>query len=224
MFRRIVFASVLTAMLCTGVVFANELDPALPPYHAASGVFGAIKAAGSDTLNNLMALWTEGFRSKYPGVTTAVEAKGSSTAVPALIESLAQFGPMSRKMKPKEIDAFERKFGYKPSVVRVAVDALAIFVHKDNPVGCLTLQQLDAVFSSTRKGGAPRDRSRSGENWGSLENGRTCLSPCTVVTRLQGLMVFLKRLPCLAGISKTALRNSQDRPQWCRVKPLASTQ
>jgi phosphate transport system substrate-binding protein len=157
LFKRVFFSVVLATLPAVCTVFAVEPDPELPAYRAVSGVSGNLKAVGSDTLNNLMALWSEGFKSKYPNVKISVEGKGSSTAPPALIEATAQFGPMSREMKPKEIDSFEKKFGYKPSVIRVAVDALAVFVHKDNPIGCLTLKQLDAMFSSTRKGGAAQE-------------------------------------------------------------------
>ncbi len=141
-----------------------DLDPKLPDYKVAQGISGTIKSIGSDTLNNLMALWTEGFRSFYPGVKIEVEGKGSSTAPPALIAGTAHFGPMSREMKAKEVDEFEKKFGYKPARIRVAVDSLAVFVHKDNPIDCLNLQQLDAIFSKTRKGGAPKDMT----TWGDL--------------------------------------------------------
>ncbi len=154
MFKRVLLLAVMATLLAAGTIFAVELDPNLSAYQVVSGVSGNLKAVGSDTLNNLMALWSEGFKAKYPNVKISVEGKGSSTAPPALIEGTAQFGPMSREMKPKEIDAFEKKFGYKPSVVRVAVDALAVFVHKDNPIRCLTLKQLDAIFSrySERRG------------------------------------------------------------------------
>jgi phosphate transport system substrate-binding protein len=136
---------------------AVALDPKLADYKAASGVSGSLKSIGSDTLNNLMTLWAEGFRSVYPNVKIEIEGKGSSTAPPALIAGTAQFGPMSRPMKGAEIDGFEKKFGYKPTAIRVAVDALAVFVHKDNPVKCLSLQQVDAIFSKTRKGGNDKD-------------------------------------------------------------------
>jgi phosphate transport system substrate-binding protein len=115
-------------------------------------------------LNNLMALWSEGYRSSYPGVQIEIEGKGSTTAPPALIEGTAQFGPMSREMKSEEEGAFEKKHGYKPARVRVAVDALAVFVHKDNPVKGLTLQQIDAIFSKTRKGGFAKEI----RTWGDL--------------------------------------------------------
>ncbi len=143
---------------------ATAIDPKLPDYKAASGVSGSLKSIGSDTLNNLMTLWAEGFRSVYPNVKIEIEGKGSSTAPPALIAGTAQFGPMSRPMKGKEVDDFEKKFGYKPTPIRTAVDALAVFVHKDNPIACLTLQQVDAVFSKTRKGGLNQDIA----TWGQL--------------------------------------------------------
>jgi phosphate transport system substrate-binding protein len=154
---------VLGLVLVSGAV-ALDVDPKLQPYKAVSGVSGKVKSIGSDTLNNLMALWSEGFKSNYPGVQIEIEGKGSSTAPPALIEGTAQFGPMSREIKAKEIEAFENKYGYKPAHFRVAVDALAVFVHKDNPIQCLTLKQVDAIFSKNRKGGFAKDIT----TWGDL--------------------------------------------------------
>lgn len=130
------------------------VDPELPEYKPTSGVSGNLNSIGSDTLNNLMTLWAEAFKAIYPNVNIGIEGKGSSTAPPALIEGTAQLGPMSRPMKGTEIDQFEAKFGYKPTEVAVAVDALAIYVNKDNPLRELTMKQADGIFSSTRKTGA----------------------------------------------------------------------
>src|SRR5499426_735685 len=129
------------------------VDPALKPYEKVSGVSGNLNSVGSDTLNNLMTLWAEAFKAQYPNIKIGIEGKGSSTAPPALIEGTAQFGPMSRPMKNEEIDNFEKKFGYKPTGVPTALDSLGVFVHKDNPIKSLTLQQIDAIFSKSRKGG-----------------------------------------------------------------------
>jgi phosphate transport system substrate-binding protein len=131
-----------------------------------AGVSGNLNSIGSDTLNNLMTLWAEGFQAAYPNVKIQIEGKGTSTAPPALIEGTAQLGPMSRSMKQAEIDLFEAKYGYKPTEIKVAIDALAVYVHKDNPVKSLTLNQVDAIFSSTLKGGGPAI-----ERWG--ETGMT---------------------------------------------------
>jgi phosphate transport system substrate-binding protein len=133
------------------------VDAGLPAYGTTSGVSGTLSAVGSDTLNNVMTLWSEGFRGHYPSVKTQIEGKGSSTAPPALIEGTAQIGPMSREMKPSEVDAFEQKFGYEPTRIRVAIDALAVYVHKDNPVAHLTLPEVDAIFSKTRACGHSED-------------------------------------------------------------------
>jgi phosphate transport system substrate-binding protein len=152
------------AVFLAAPVLALDVDPKIAPYKKVSGVSGNVKSIGSDTLNNLMTMWSEGFRSLYPSVKVEIEGKGSSTAPPALIEGTAQFGPMSREMKSGEVDAFEKKFGYKPARVSVAVDALAVFVHKDNPIKGLTLQQVDAIFSKNRKGGYPKDI----VTWGDL--------------------------------------------------------
>jgi len=141
-----------------------KVDELLPTYAPAQGVAGAIKSVGSDTLNNLMTLWAEAFKRVYPNVEIEIEGKGSSTAPPALIAGSATFGPMSREMKQAEIDEFERKFGYKPTALPVAVDMLAVYVHRDNPIPGLSLAQVDAIFSKTRKRGSPSEI----VNWGQL--------------------------------------------------------
>ncbi len=161
--HRSLFILVALLFLATSAM-AVDLDPKLPVYSKVSGISGNLKSIGSDTLNNLMTLWSEGFRAQYPAVKIEIEGKGSSTAPPALIEGTAQFGPMSREMKTKEIEEFEKKYGYKPSRIRTAVDSLAVFVHKDNPISSLTLQQVDAIFSKNRKGGYPKDI----VTWGDL--------------------------------------------------------
>ena len=112
-------------------IAADDMDPRYKPYQSTSGVSGTLKSIGSDTLNNLMTLWAEDFRKIYPGVKIEIEGKGSSTAPPALIAGTAQFGPMSRPMKPSEADEFEKKFGYKPTALGTSIDMLAVYVHKD---------------------------------------------------------------------------------------------
>lgn len=142
-------------VLAGSSVFAadSHLDPALPDYKVVSGVSGNLNSVGSDTLNNLMVLWAEGFKKSYPNVNIQIEGKGSATAPPALIQGTAQIGPMSRPMKAEEIDAFEKKYNYKPTAVKVSIDALAIFAHKDNPLKGITMKQVDGLFSKTRKKG-----------------------------------------------------------------------
>jgi phosphate transport system substrate-binding protein len=156
------------AALVTLPAFAQtvQVDKRLPSYKPAQGVSGTVKSVGSDTLNNLMTLWAEEFKKNYPNVQIEIEGKGSSTAPPALIAGAANFGPMSRTMKDQEIDDFEKKFGYKPTAVQTSIDVLAVYVHKDNPVAKqgLTLQQVDAIYSSSRKGGGAKDI----KTWGQL--------------------------------------------------------
>ncbi len=149
----ICLSSLLLAALPALAEDKSHLDPALPAYKAVSGISGNLNSIGSDTLNNLMTLWAEGFKKAYPNVNVQIEGKGSSTAPPALIEGTAQIGPMSRPMKAEEIDAFEKKHGYKPTEVKVAIDALAVFAHKDNPMKGLSMKQVDGIFSKTRKKG-----------------------------------------------------------------------
>ena len=152
-------AASIVAVSVASIVSADDskVDAALPDYKKVSGVSGNLSSIGSDTLNNLMTFWAEEFRKQYPNVNIQIEGKGSSTAPPALTESTANLGPMSREMKSNEIAAFEAKHGYKPTKVAVAIDALAVFVHKDNPIKGLSMAQVDAIFSSTRKCGADKD-------------------------------------------------------------------
>lgn len=151
------------AMLAAAVSMAfsastiADVDPALPEYTKASGVSGNLSSVGSDTLANLMTLWAEEFKRVYPNVNIQIQAAGSSTAPPALSEGTSNFGPMSRKMKDKETAAFEAKYGYKATPIRVAIDALAVYAHKDNPIEGLTIPQVDAIFSATRKCGYSED-------------------------------------------------------------------
>lgn len=146
--------SVLGASVATAAV---SVDEALPTYKKASGISGNLSSVGSDTLANLMTLWAENFKRHYPNVNIQIQAAGSSTAPPALTEGTSNLGPMSRKMKDKELEAFESKFGYKPTPIPVAIDALAVYVHKDNPIKGMDIKDVDAVFSSTRKCGSNTD-------------------------------------------------------------------
>lgn len=146
------------------VVAQTEPDSALPDYVKQSGTSGNIISVGSDTLANLMTLWAEEFKRLYPNVNIQIQAAGSSTAPPALIEGTSNLGPMSRMMTQGEIAAFETKHGYKPTAVGVAIDALAVYVHKDNPIKGMTIAEVDAVFSATRKCGHSEDI----KTWGQL--------------------------------------------------------
>jgi len=143
---------------------AMKVDASLATYKSTGGVSGNLSSVGSDSMNNLMTLWGEGFGKFYPNVKLQIEGKGSSTAPPALIAGTAQLGPMSREMKGTEVDQFEKKFGYKPVGLRTSVDALAIFVNKDNPIKCLTVEQADAIFSKSRRQGYKEDI----KTWGQL--------------------------------------------------------
>jgi phosphate transport system substrate-binding protein len=184
---------------------AVQLDPALQSYKQVSGISGSLKSIGSDTLNNLMTLWAEGFRAQYPNVQIEIEGKGSTTAPPALVAGTSQFGPMSRPMKGAEIDSFEKKFGYKPTALRTAVDALAVYVHKDNPIKCMTLQQVDAVFSKTRRGGEKADIT----TWGQLGlTGDWASKPISLYGRnsASGTYGYFKEVALFNGDYKDAVK------------------
>lgn len=183
---------------------AIRVDETLPDYKPASGISGKLSSIGSDTLNNLMTYWAEDFKKFYPNVSIEIEGKGSSTAPPALISGTAQLGPMSRKMKAEEVDAFEKKYGYKPRLIGVSIDALAVYVSKDNPIKSLTLQQVDSIFSATRK--------RGGQNittWGQLGlTGEWASKPISLYGRnsASGTYGFFKELSLLNGDYKGSVK------------------
>lgn len=156
MLKRSLFVAVATLGASTAMADAS-VDKRIPLYLKDSGVAGTLSSVGSDTLANLMTFWSEEFKRSYPNVNFQIQAAGSSTAPPALSNRSSNFGPMSRAMKDKEIAKFEKAFGYKPTAFKVAVDALAVYVHKDNPIQSLTIPQVDAIFSSARKCGASED-------------------------------------------------------------------
>ncbi len=172
-----------TALLVTSLAYGQtvKVEAGIPAYSRTSGVSGNLSSVGSDTLNNLMTLWAEGFQKQYPNVRIQIEGKGSSTAPPALISGTAQLGPMSRTMRPTEIDEFEKKYGYEPTVVRVAVDALAVYVNKDNPLQQLTLQQVDAIFSKGRACGAKKAINTWSE--AGVQDGRFATRPISLYGR-----------------------------------------
>ncbi len=146
---------------------ASNIDKNLSGYAKTSGVSGNLSSVGSDTLGNLMTFWAEEFKRLYPNVNIQIQTSGSSTAPLALTEGTSNMGPISRKMKSEEIEAFHERHGYKPTAIPVAIDALAVYVHKDNLINGMSIPEVDAVFSSTRK-------CRHKENidtWGQLGMG-----------------------------------------------------
>ena len=192
----------LVAALLSWAVVAGaqtlEVDSRIKPYQKVSGISGNASSIGSDTMNNLMALWLEAFRKYYPNVKIQIEGKGSSTAPPGLIEGTAQFGPMSRAMKPTEQDKFEEAFGYEPTSLSTSLDALAVFVNKDNPIGGLSLPQVDAIFSRTLKGGA----AESIATWGQLGlTGQWANAPISLYGRnsASGTYGYFKKVALFKG-------------------------
>jgi phosphate transport system substrate-binding protein len=140
-------AAVVVNVVIAAGASAEGLDSDLPVYRTVGELSGRIHSVGSDTMGGLMKRWSEGFKELYPNVTIEIESKGSGTAPAALVEGTSQLGPMSRPMESGELDAFNKKYGYGPSSFPVSVDALAVYVNKNNPIQCLTLQQLDQIFS-----------------------------------------------------------------------------
>ncbi|MEO6327081.1 MAG: phosphate ABC transporter substrate-binding protein [Thermoanaerobaculia bacterium] len=180
------------------------VDAAIPAYKRTSGVSGNLNSIGSDTLNNLMTYWAEGYKKLYPNVNIQIEGKGSTTAPPALIEGTAQLGPMSRDMKGAEIDKFEAKYKVKPTRIRVALDGIAVYVNRDNPLDKLTFKQVDAIFSATRKRGG-----KDVKTWGDLGlSGEWASKPVSLYGRnsASGTYGYFKDHALLNGDYKNSVK------------------
>ncbi len=211
--NRIAATVVLTFAALPAFAGGPSVDPNLPHYEKTTGVRGTLGAAGSDTMLELQTLMAEAFRKIYPQVKIQVEGKGSSTAPPALIEGTVQLGDMSRKMKPTETDAFEERFGYEPTRFDVALDTLAVFVNKDNPIESMTLEQVDSVFSKTRRCGAPADVS----TWGGLGlGGHHAGAPISLYGRnaASGTYGYFKKHALCKGDYKYSVK---EQPWWASV-------
>ncbi len=202
---------ILLSICFIGASFVNsawsgtvQVDPSIAGYKKVQGISGNLSSVGSDTLNNLMTFWTEKFREFYPNVNIQVEGKGSSTAPPALISAVSQLGPMSRQMKSSEMDKFEKKFGYKPTKVRVAIDSLAVFVNKDNPIKGLSLEQVDSIFSKTLKRGG-----KDAMTWGDVGlTGSWASQPISLYGRnsASGTYGFFKKKALKKGDYKSTVK------------------
>lgn len=149
-FKKTLTSSIAAIGLGASALAMAQVDDNLPNYDRVSGISGNLTSVGSDTLNNLMTLWSEAFAGFYPNVNVQVQGAGSSTAPPALVEGTANFGPMSRPMRDSEIRAFEERHGYAPTEVPVAIDMVAVYVNADNPIEGLSIPEVDAIFSATR--------------------------------------------------------------------------
>ena len=124
-----------------------------------------LSSVGSDSMDNMMKFWEHEFKTFHKAMKFSHEGRGSSTAIPALMEGRSNVGPMSRKFKRSELSKFKAKFGYEPVQFRVAVDTVAVYLHPSNPLAKsgLSLAQIDAVFSADRKRGHKEVRT-----WGDL--------------------------------------------------------
>jgi phosphate transport system substrate-binding protein len=197
-----------------------QVDPALPVYQKAAGVSGNFTSVGSDTLNNLMTLWAEEFKRLYPNVNIQIQGAGSSTAPPALTEGASNFGPMSRLMTAREVEAFEKKHGYKPTAIGVAIDALAVYVNKDNPIKGMSIEEVDAIMSSTRKCGGAADITK----WGQLGlGGEWANRDIAMYSRnsVSGTYGFFKDVALCKGDFK---RNVAEQPGSASVVQSVATQ
>jgi phosphate transport system substrate-binding protein len=142
---------------------ATELDNTLPDYRRSVEVSGKLRSVGSSALTQMLNRWAEDFKRVHPAFELEVVGGGSGSGPPALTDGQADLAPMSRPMNTAERSAFRTKHGYDPIQITVGLDALAIYVNKNNPIQKISLRELDALYSITRKRGG-----RELTTWGEL--------------------------------------------------------
>jgi phosphate transport system substrate-binding protein len=140
-----------------------KADPTIPAYRKVATLEGNIRSIGSSTLSSLILRWSSEFKLLYPTVDVLVTGGGSEAAPIALIAGTTELAPMSRPMRASEIDAFKQKFGYEPTRITVGLDAIAVYVNKNNPLTQISIKNLDGIFSATQKRG-----SEALKTWGQL--------------------------------------------------------
>lgn len=193
---------IVAALLCLCAQSAPATDisgAAAPP--------GKLTCVGSDTMRVLMQEWGKAFLADHPDVILTHQNHGSGTALPALIEGRCNLAAMSRPMSNAEISRFETQFGHRPTGIKVALDALAVYVNKDNPLRGLTLKQLDGIFSASRKCGGRRL-----DDWGELVFGSFEGQAIVPVGRdeLSGTHELFREKAMCGGAFRKGLRVAKD--------------
>jgi phosphate transport system substrate-binding protein len=182
-----------------------SVDPHIQSYVRATGISGSLTVAGSETMKGLSLRWESKLKELYPSLVIHVQGIGSETGPPALLEGKAQIAAMSRRMTREEVDAFTKRHGYEPTEVPVAADALAVFVHRDNPISSVTLQDLDAMFCKER----PRGKVESITSWTQLGlNGEWSQAPIVLLGRnpASGTATFFREHVCQNGEFKQTMK------------------
>ena len=112
-----------------------------------------ITVVGSSTVGDVLARVAQAWRAQGNTTVVAITGSGSSAALPALADGTAQLAPLSRAITDADRAAFVAKRGHPPVELVIGYDALAVFVHRDNPLATITLAQLDGIFGAERRRG-----------------------------------------------------------------------
>ena len=136
-------------------------------YKKTSDVYGTIKISGSTTMSNLVSLWCNGFSDIYHNTNCMVESFGSRKAPQDLVEGKFEIGTMSEPMSSKDIQDFKNTYGYEPLGIEVAIDMIAVLVNVENPITCITISELDGIYSNTYSCQGSTDIT----TWGDLIQG-----------------------------------------------------
>lgn len=218
--------AICAAMLASGLHASPDgerlLAADLPRYAPEQLLKGRLHSVGADSMDVMTFGWIRMLRRAHPNLEITMEARSSLTAAPALTNGLADVAPIAREFLPSELAMFRQKFGYDPLLIRVASGsyatnnrshALAVYVHRENPLRELTLAQLDAIFSSSRKRGHPTEI----KVWGDIGlTGDWAYRPISIYSmrRPNGIVNFFQQRVLLEGDFKATLAersNSSDQ-------------
>jgi phosphate transport system substrate-binding protein len=198
-----------------------EVDPSIPswtPGEVKSEPEEEVNLVGADIMDEITLGWIKLYRKAYPKLSVTMEAKASGTGGPALTEGRSHMAPIGRELMPAEEKAFEDKFGYKPLAIRVATGSVGslgktatsvIFVDKDNPIKGLTLSELDAIYSKSRKRGHADITT-----WGQLGlTGEWANRPIHLygLKPVNGIEQFVKNVVLLGGEYKDNIQYTKGK-------------
>ncbi|MDR3684336.1 MAG: substrate-binding domain-containing protein [Geothrix sp.] len=211
--RRFILAICTTclAFAQTQILRMPKVDPAIPTYVSSGSLTGTIESIGADSLADVWDEWQQAFRAQHPGVQFKVVQTLSKTALDALMAGTVPLIHMAREMTIPEYQAFEKKWGYPPTKVLICFDAFIVFVNSSNPIKEIGMDQLDAVLSTTRAAGYPKDI----ETWGDLGGrGDWAKRPIHVYFRAEGTASWsvVKDLVLQKGTFKPKIIDKPDYP------------
>jgi len=205
------FFAICLASAQTQVLHMPKVDAGIPAHVRAEPLTGTIESIGADSLADVWDEWQQGFKALHPQVQFRVIQTLSKTGFEALMAGTTPLIHMAREMTLPEFQAFEKQYGYPPTKILICFDAFIVFVNGTNPIREISMEQLDAVLSTTRNGAYPTNI----ETWGDLGGrGEWLKRPIHVYFRAEGTAshAVVKEMVLQKGTFKPTIISKPDYP------------